>query len=503
MAPTFSISLITFLCAALLLNGSSALIADEQQQQDSLLQNLRQQHRLRARTDCRVERLTAQEPTLRFNSEAGRTEFWDRNNQQFECAGVAAVRNYIDPRGLLLPHYNNAPQLLYVVRGKGLLGAVIPGCAETFETEMPQGEHYQSRSFVDRHQKVRQFRQGDVLALPAGITLWFYNNGEERLETVALLDTGSEINQLDHTFRNFFLAGKPRGEAQSSQSYRSRPRSVADPVGESENERNNVFNPFDEELLAEIFNVDRETARKLKSQDDFRGQIVLAEKFNIVFPGQEEEKERRHFSNGFEETLCSAKMRLNLDEPSRADTYNPRGGRISTVNSHKLPILNWLRLSAEKGVLYRNAIMAPHWNVNAHSAIYITRGSGRFQVVGHNGRSVFDGEVREGQMIIVPQNFVVIKKASDEEGLEWISFKTNDNAIISPLAGRLSALRAMPEEVLMNAYDISREDAKNLKYKREESRILSSTSSKRSSRSRYPNRPWPIDYALDVIKSMM
>lgn len=54
---------------------------------------------------------------------------------------------------------------------------------------------------MDRHQKVRQFRQGDVLALPAGFTLWFYNNGEEQLETVALLDTSNEANQLDQTFR--------------------------------------------------------------------------------------------------------------------------------------------------------------------------------------------------------------------------------------------------------------------------------------------------------------
>lgn len=206
MAPAFSLSLTSLLLAALLFTAASAQIFGEQQ--ESLWQNLRhqQQHRLRARTDCRVERLTAQEPTLRFDSEAGRTEFWDRNNQQFECAGVAAVRNYIEPRGLLLPHYNNAPQLLYVVRGKGLLGAVIPGCAETFESEMKS-----SRKSVDRHQKVRQFRKGDVLALPAGFTLWFYNNGEERLETVALLDTSSEINQLDQTFRviysniNFYL----------------------------------------------------------------------------------------------------------------------------------------------------------------------------------------------------------------------------------------------------------------------------------------------------------
>ncbi|XP_057781429.1 11S globulin seed storage protein Ana o 2.0101-like [Salvia miltiorrhiza] len=505
MAPTLSLSLIT---AFLLFTTSSALVpGGEQQQEDSLWQNLRhqQQHRLRARTDCRVDRLTAQEPTLRFDSEAGRTEFWDRNNQQFECAGVAAVRNYIKPRGLLLPHYNNAPQLLYVVRGRGLLGVVIPGCAETFETEMRQRDHDRSRSFVDRHQKVRQFRQGDVIALPAGFTLWFYNNGDERLETVALLDTGNQINQLDHTFRNFFLAGKPRGEAQGSESYRSRRR------GESEqSERDNIFNPFDDELLAEIFNVDIETARKLKSQDDFRGQIVQADRFDILFPGgEEEERESRRrgrwwddleASNGLEETLCSARLRLNLDEPARADVYNPRGGRISAANSQKLPILSWLRLSAEKGVLYRNAIMAPTWNANAHSVIYITRGSGRFQVVGQAGKAVFDGEVREGQMIIVPQNFAMIKKANNEEGLEWISFKTNDNAVVTPLAGRLSALRAMPEEVLMSAYDISREDARNLKFKREESRIMSSTS-RRSSR--YPSRPWPIEYALDVIKSMM
>lgn len=54
---------------------------------------------------------------------------------------------------------------------------------------------------MDRHQKVRQFRQGDILALPAGLTLWFYNNGGEPLITVALLDTGNAANQLDQTFR--------------------------------------------------------------------------------------------------------------------------------------------------------------------------------------------------------------------------------------------------------------------------------------------------------------
>ncbi|KAI3469777.1 hypothetical protein Pfo_026440 [Paulownia fortunei] len=473
MAQTSSLPL-SFFLVTLLIHGCSALIFGEQ---ELLWQNLQKQqkHRLRARTDCRVERLTAQEPSIRYESEAGRTEFWDRNNKQFECAGVAAVKDIIQPRGLLLPHYNNAPQLLY-----------------TFESET-QPRSDRKRRFTDRHQKVRQFRQGDVLALPAGLTLWFYNNGEEPLVTVALLDTSNEANQLDQTFRNFFLAGNPQGGKQSYYGQKERE--------EEQGQKNNIFNGFDEELLAEIFSVDLETARKLKGRDDQRGRIVRAERFNIVFPGEEEEEGRERGqwrANGLEETVCTAKLRENLDEPTRADIYNPRGGRISTLNSQKLPILSWLRLSAEKGVLYRNAIMGPHWNVNAHSIIYITRGRGRFQVVGHTGKSVFDGEVREGQLIIVPQNYVVIKKASDDEGLEWISFKTNDNAITSQLAGRLSAIRAFPVEVLMNAYDISREDAKKLKYRRDESRVFSSASSSRSH-----SRPRPFEYALDVIKSMM
>ncbi|KAL3828253.1 hypothetical protein ACJIZ3_017055 [Penstemon smallii] len=465
----YSLPLLLLFILNVFLHGCSSKIFlqnDQQQQQ--------QQHKLRARTDCRVEQLTAQEPTIRYKSEAGQTEFWDRNNEQFECAGVAAVRNIIQSKGLL-----------------GLLGTVIPGCAETYESEIRQqeeeeegSESEQSRRFVDRHQKVRQFRQGDVLALPAGFTLWLYNNGDDQLITVALLDTGNEANQLDQTFRNFFLAGKPQG---GSQSHGKRSQGQ---------KKHNIFYGLDDEILAEIFGVGRETVRKIKGQDDERGQIVRAERLNVVIPREREWESSR--PNGLEETVCSLKLRENLDEPSTADVYNPQAGRLSSLNSHKLPILSLLRLSAQKGVLRRNAIMAPHWTANAHSIIYVTRGSGRFQVVGHTGKSVYDGEVQEGQMIIVPQNFVVVKKASDnDEGLEWISFKTNDNAIASPLAGRLSAFRAMPEEVLMNAYHISKEDARRLKYSREETGVFSSSSSSRS------HMPKPMEYAFDVIKTMM
>lgn len=110
--------------------------------------------------------------------------------------------------------------------------------------------------------------------------------------------------------------------------------------------------------------------------------------------------------------------------------------------------------------------------MNAHSIMYITRGAGRIQVARENGLLVFDGRVQEGQLLVVPQNFVVVKKA-EQEGLEWVSFKTNNNAIISPLAGRISAIRSMPEEVLMNSYDLSRDEVRRLKYGREELSVFS------------------------------
>lgn len=144
--------------------------------------------------------------------------------------------------------------------------------------------------------------------------------------------------------KSFFLAGTLQSGQQTRYSRRG--------TGEEEQGRkNSIFYGFDDELLAETFGVDQETASRLKGRDDQRGHIVRAERFNLVLPGEEERE--RYPENGLEETLCTAKLRHNLDEPSRADVYNPRGGRISTLNSQSLPILGFLRLSAEKGFLYR------------------------------------------------------------------------------------------------------------------------------------------------------
>jgi hypothetical protein len=50
-------------------------------------------------------------------SEAGLTEYFEEQNEQFRCVGVSVIRHVIEPQGLLLPRYHNAPGLVYILQG--------------------------------------------------------------------------------------------------------------------------------------------------------------------------------------------------------------------------------------------------------------------------------------------------------------------------------------------------------------------------------------------------
>jgi hypothetical protein len=45
--------------------------------------------------------------------------------------------------------------------------------------------------------------------------------------------------------------------------------------------------------------------------------------------------------------------RLNIENPKRADMYNPRAGRITRLNSKNFPILNLVQMSATRVNLYQ------------------------------------------------------------------------------------------------------------------------------------------------------
>nr|GEY63855.1 legumin B-like [Tanacetum cinerariifolium] len=84
---------------------------------------------------------------------------------------------------------------------------------------------------------------------------------------------------------------------------------------------------------------------------------------------------------------------------------------------------------------------------NAHNVLYVKRGNTMMQIANNKGQAVFDDVVQVHQVVMILQNFVVLKQAQ-EQGCQWIAFRTNDNSMINTLAGHASALRVMPLEVI-------------------------------------------------------
>jgi hypothetical protein len=127
-------------------------------------------------------------------------------------------------------------------------------------------------------------------------------------------------------------------------------------------------------MLAEALGVNIELARRLQSQTDQRGEIVFVQRgLQMLRPSRSQEMQQQQFeesvqgqqqfgesvqgqyniTNGLDETFCTMKIRTNIDEPSRADYYNQRVGRVARADSQKLPILNIVQMSATRVVLQR------------------------------------------------------------------------------------------------------------------------------------------------------
>ncbi|XP_074286890.1 11S globulin seed storage protein 2-like isoform X1 [Silene latifolia] len=361
--------------------------------------------------------------------------------------------------------------------GEGILGVSYPGCPETYQSTSRRQEsgrrgerEWQSGGQSDLHQKVHRFRAGDILAIPPGAVHWSYNDGNEEIISIAVNDLNNHANQLDQNFRASFLAGglggrsglrERRGEEQQFQQFQ------------------NIFSTFDSELMAEAFNVPEDLIKRMQQSQD-RSLIVRAEKgqMRILSPRsleeEEEDEERRRSKymgllddvNGLEETVCTMRLRHNLDNRREADVFSRRGGRLNIVNQHKLPILRELDMSVEKGHMFPNTIYSPHWAMNSHSAVYVTQGDAQLQIVGNNGETIMDDTVKQGEMFVIPQFFTSICKAGNN-GFEYVSFKTTSSPMKSPLVGYTSVFRAMPLQVISNSFRISPSQAQELKFGRQ------------------------------------
>lgn len=102
--------------------------------------------------------------------------------------------------------------------------------------------------------------------------------------------------------------------------------------------------------------MNRDMGTKLKGENVKEGHIITVEKeLQVERPERQQQEEHsqqgREHGNGLEETSCSVRMRVNLEDLDRADIFNPQAGHLISLNSHHLPILRDVRLSAERGHL--------------------------------------------------------------------------------------------------------------------------------------------------------
>uniref|UniRef100_M1ANI2 11S globulin seed storage protein 2 basic chain n=3 Tax=Solanum TaxID=4107 RepID=M1ANI2_SOLTU len=109
--------------------------------------------------------------------------------------------------------------------------------------------------------------------------------------------------------------------------------------------------------------------------------------------------------------------------------------------------------------------MSPHWTLTGHSVVYVERGDAQVQVVDQTGQQVMNDKVNQGEMFVAPQYFPATIKAG-ENGFEFVVFRTSSQPMNNQLAGYTSVIRAMPVEVLTNAYQISPNEAQRLKINR-------------------------------------
>lgn len=89
--------------------------------------------------------------------------------------------------------------ILYI--GRGVIGVLMSGCPETFQSILQVSEEKERQKFHDQHQQVRRYEEGDIIALPAGVAHWCYNDGQEDLVLVAMEHTSNYQNQLDNNPR--------------------------------------------------------------------------------------------------------------------------------------------------------------------------------------------------------------------------------------------------------------------------------------------------------------
>lgn len=239
----------------------------------------------------------------------------------------------------------------------------------------------------DLKEEVIKIQKGDALPVPLGAVSWWYNGGDSKLSIIYLGESG-EYTPGEYCY--FFLTGAA-----------------------------GILNGFSNELIAKSFHMTKtESETLIKDQSSLNLLIKINEGTKMPDP------------------CNSAKHKLvfNLDG-AKPCVEVKNGGVLTTVSCKNLPLLGDLGLSANRVVLEGGAIFGPIFTADSSVQLsYVTKGSGRIEIVGLFGKVVLDAKVEEGDLFFVPKFFPFVVEA-DKGGMEFFSVITSSKQVYGELSG--------------------------------------------------------------------
>ncbi|KAL7157296.1 hypothetical protein ABFS83_02G068100 [Erythranthe nasuta] len=225
---------------------------------------------------------------------------------------------------------------------------------------------------TNSEEKVVIINKGEAIPVAAGTISWWFNGGDSDV-TLIFLGKGSQSYNPGQ-FNYFFLTGA---------------------VG--------LMGGFSTEFISKIYNFNESDLQKLPKSQVNPFIIKLGPEINM--PSESNFNIGGYVFN-FEDEFFSKANRIEMT----ADNFT---------------VLDKIGLSAGMVKIERNTIVNPSYSTDSAQRIfYVTKGSGRVQIVGLNGTQSLDAVLEEGQIFVVPLFFVVTQLAG-EKGLEFFCVSTS------------------------------------------------------------------------------
>ena len=225
---------------------------------------------------------------------------------------------------------------------------------------------------------VLKLKKGDTIPVPFGVVSWWYNQGDSELDIVFLGETSNAYVPGEFTY--FLLTGTQ-----------------------------GILGGFSTVLNSRAYNINNEEAKKLAKSQTSVLIIKLDEGQKMPQPCE---------NNSIDKIVYDVDAAL-------PDIDVKNAGSLTALTEMKFPFLGQVGLSATRLKLHANAMSSPMYAADSSvQAIYVTKGSGRIQVVGINGERALDAKMKAGHMCVVPR-FFVASAIADGEGMECFSITTS------------------------------------------------------------------------------